>query len=384
MGSDKLEIKDQENRDTVLQLTLDHQKLIERFGARKMSDLKEKPDFYSFRNNLIVSHRDFDGFYSRLKAGNPSAIVSGFNASSYPHIGHIGVFDTNRYFQEKYGCQVFIPISDDESYVSGKVKSQEEGLKKSLLLARSAVALGFKLGLTRVIIDQLYTNVYNFAIRLSRSVTMSMVKASYGYGNDRNVGLFFYPAVQSAHVLMPNLFGIGNVLVPIGPDEDPHLRICRDIAELHGYRKPAVIHSKFMPGIDGGKMSKSKGNAIFLVEDEKTIRKKIANAFSGGQASIEEHRRVGGNLDIDVPFIYLKHYFLSPEESARVGEEYRSGRLLSGEMKKMLTDRVVELVAKFQDRYSKVKESDLMKVIIANEEIDLQALFDRLGIFEEV
>ncbi len=382
MQPDNLDPKDQENRNTVLQLTLDHQKLIERFGARNITDLKEKPDFYTFQNDLIVSHRDFDIFYAKLRAGKPSAIVSGFNASSYPHIGHIGVFDTNKFFQEKYGCQVFIPISDDESYVSGKVKTQEEGLRKSLYLARSVVALGFKLDLTKVIIDQLYTNIYNFAIRLSRSVTMSMVKASYGYGNDRNVGLFFYPSVQSAHVLMPNLFGIGNVLVPIGPDEDPHLRICRDVAELHGFSKPAVVHSKFMPGIDGGKMSKSKGNAIFLVEDEKTIRKKIANAFSGGQASIEEHRRLGGNPEIDVPFIYLKHYFLTAVESEQIAGEYRKGRLLSGEMKKMLADRVVERVAKFQENYSRVNEKDLKKVIIANEDVDLENLFDRLGTFD--
>ena len=107
-------------------LLADNQKLVERFGAKKISSLKDVPDFYAFKRGLIYSHRDFDKFYAALKKGEKCAIVSGVNASGTLHLGHKVVFDTNLYFQKKYGVPVYIPISDDESYVSGKIKDQKE------------------------------------------------------------------------------------------------------------------------------------------------------------------------------------------------------------------------------------------------------------------
>jgi len=181
----------------------DNRKLVEKFGAGAISKLKELPDFYTFKKGLIYSHRDFEGFFSALKEGEKCAIVSGFNASGTIHIGHKPVFDTNLYFQKKYGIPVFIPISDDESYVTGKVNSQEEALKNSLELAKELIAYGFDPKKTYFIIDQIYTNIYNLAIKLSKKVNYSEIKATYGYKPEENIGLHFYPAVQSAHILFP-------------------------------------------------------------------------------------------------------------------------------------------------------------------------------------
>ena len=80
-----------------------------------MSKLKEVPDFYTFQRGLVYSHRDFQPFFSALNRGEKYAILSGFNASGTIHLGHKPVFDTNLFFQKKYGIPVFIPISDDES-----------------------------------------------------------------------------------------------------------------------------------------------------------------------------------------------------------------------------------------------------------------------------
>ncbi|MCL5239520.1 MAG: tryptophan--tRNA ligase [Candidatus Marsarchaeota archaeon] len=356
-------------------------KLINTFGAASVKDLKEVPDFYTFSNELIVSHRDFDRYYTRLLSGERSAIVSGLNPSATIHIGHIPVFDTNLYFQQKHGVEVFIPFSDDESYVSLKIKTQEEGLKYALQLTRSMLAYGFDTRRTHVIIDQIYTNIYNLAIKLSRSITMSEVKSVYSYTNDQNTGLHFYPAIQSAHVLLPNQFGMSNVLVPIGPDEDAHLRICRDIADRFKYEKPAVLHSKFLPGVDGEKMSKSRGNAVFFLDPAKEVKRKIMSAFSGGRGTVEEHRRLGGNPDVDVAYMYLKSYFLKAEEAKQLYADYKQGKLLSGEMKKMLLEHVQARIDDFQHKYEKVTESDIEKVVMRNEDVDLKSLIDRSGAF---
>lgn len=348
----------------------DNEKLVKQFGASRISELKDLPDFYTFKKGLIYSHRDFEKFFKAVKKGEKCAIVSGFNASGTIHLGHKPVFDTNLYFQRKFGIPVFIPISDDESYVAGKVKNQEEALKNSLQLAKELIAYGFNPKKTFFIIDQIYTNIYNFAVKLSRKINLSEIKATYGYKNEENVGLHFYPAVQSAHILFPQeKFGIKHVLVPIGPDEDAHIRICRDVAPLMGYEKPAILHITFIPGIDGKKMSKSKGNSIFLKDDSKAIIKKIGGAFSGGQKTAEEHRKLGGNPDVDIACQYLSKFFLDEKETKKLFENYKSGKRLSGEVKKMLADKLVKLTSDFQKKLKEVKQSEIEAAILKNNTI---------------
>ncbi|MHA1279744.1 MAG: tryptophan--tRNA ligase [Candidatus Helarchaeota archaeon] len=349
------------------EILADNEKLVKKFGAKRISSLKHLPDFYTFTKGLIYSHRDFDKFFKALERGEKCAIVSGFNASGTIHLGHKAVFDTNLYFQREFDIPVFIPISDDESYVAGKIKTQEEALENSLQLVKELIAYGFDPNRTYFIIDQIYTNIYNLAIKLSKKITLSEVKATYGYKNEDNPGLYFYPAVQSAHILLPQELGIKHVLVPIGPDEDSHLRICRDVAARFGYEKPSVIHLEFMPGIDGEKMSKSKNNAIFFSEDSQSILKKIRRALSGGKKGIEEHRKRGGDPEKDIACQYLAKFFLTKEEGEKLFKEYRAGRLLSKEVKDRLARELLKFIGEFQARLKKVSDEDVSSAILRNE-----------------
>ena len=346
----------------------DNRKLVEKFGAGAMSNIKDFPDFYTFKRGLIYSHRDFPGFFSALKKGEKCAILSGLNASGTLHIGHKPVFDTNLFFQKNYGIPVFIPISDDESYVAGKVKDQKEALVNSLELAKELIAYGFDPKKTYFIIDQIYTNIYNLAIKLSRKVNLSEIKATYGYSNDENIGLHFYPTIQAAHILFPQeKHGIKNVLVPIGPDEDAHIRISRDIARRMGYHLPAILHVFFLPGVDGKKMGKSSNNAIFFKDNAETIRKKVNKAFSGGRDTAEEQRKLGALPEKDVSIFYLTKLFLNEKESEKIISDYKSGRILTKEVKEKLADELINFTRGFQERLKKVSLKDLEKSILRNE-----------------
>ncbi|MEM5783129.1 MAG: tryptophan--tRNA ligase, partial [Candidatus Aenigmatarchaeota archaeon] len=225
---------------------IDYEKLIKEFGVEPIENLKNKKeieniDFY--KRGRIISHRDFDKFLDAIKSGKKVSIVSGLNASGSMHFGHRGAFDLCLELQKKYKIPVFIPISDDEAYVCKKIKNQEEGLKNAELIAKQVAALGFDPKLTKIFIHQKYTKIYNLAIKLSTKYTLSTIKAIYGFKDETNPGLMFYPVIQAADILLPQeLYGPHLTLVPVAIDQDPHIRLARDIAEKFGYVKPAALH----------------------------------------------------------------------------------------------------------------------------------------------
>jgi tryptophanyl-tRNA synthetase len=330
--------------------------------------IKKLPDFYAFNKGLVYSHRDFDKFLKALDKGEKCAIVSGINASGTLHLGHKVVFDTNLFFQKKYGIPVYIPISDYESFVAEKVDTQEEAKENAMRLAKEMLAYGFDPKKTYFIIDNIYTNIYNIAFKMSRKVNYSEIKSTYGYTPDKNIGLHFYPAVQAAHILYPQeKFGIKNILVPIGPDEDAHFRICRDIAGRLGINKPSTIHMKFLAGLDGEKASKSKNNAIYFNDDLKSLKKKCNKALSGGKETVEEHRKNGGNPEVDIACQYLKNYFYDEKQTEELFEKYKKGELLSGEVKDLLYKELSEFLTKFQKNLKNIDLTKLDKMILKNE-----------------
>jgi tryptophanyl-tRNA synthetase len=108
-------------------------------------------------------------------------------------------------------------------------------------------------------------------------------------------------------------------------------------------------------------MSTSKPEtAIFLHDDPKTVRFKIMRyAFSGGQPTVELHRRLGGNPDVDVSFQWLKIYFEQDDAKLRkIEDDYRSGRMLTGELKEYLVEKINEFLEEHR-----VKREEARKLI---------------------
>lgn len=141
-------------------------------------------------------------------------------------------------------------------------------------------------------------------------------------------------------------------LIPCGIDQDPYFRMTRDVAQRLNHPKPALLHSKFFPALQGPqtKMSSSLDiSAIFLTDTPAQIKNKINKyAFSGGGATIEEHRAKGGNCDIDTSYQYLKYFLEDDEKLEKIRESYSKGEMLSGQLKKETIEVVQKLVAEHQ------------------------------------
>jgi tryptophanyl-tRNA synthetase len=149
-------------------------------------------------------------------------------------------------------------------------------------------------------------------------------------------------------------------LIPCAIDQDPYFRLCRDVAQRLKYQKPSLIHSQFFPALGGpgSKMSASiNSSAIFMSDTASQIKNKINKyAFSGGQETAEQHRRLGGNPDVDVPFQFLSFLLDDDEELEKLRATYKSGELLTGEMKKRCIAVLQEYVGGFQARRKQVTD----------------------------
>lgn len=98
-------------------------------------------------------------------------------------------------------------------------------------------------------------------------------------------------------------------------------------------------------------------SAIFMKDTANQIKTKVNKyAFSGGQVTVEEQREKGGDTDKDVSYQYLGFFMEDDAELARIGEEYRSGKLLTGELKSICIQHLQEYVQGFQERRAKVTE----------------------------
>ena len=82
----------------------------------------------------------------------------------------------------------------------------------------------------------------------------------------------------------------------------------------------------------------------------------MKHAFSGGQMTEEEHRKLGGRTDVDVSYQYLTFFMEDDAELARIKAEYESGRMLTGELKSILVRELTDLVTKHQAARSAVTD----------------------------
>ena len=105
-------------------------------------------------------------------------------------------------------------------------------------------------------------------------------------------------------------------------------------------------------------MSSSKDGSIFLSDSEKEISTKINKyAFSGGQATVKEHREKGGILEIDVSYHNLKIFFEPDDNKLRkIYDDYKSGSLLTSELKQILIDKLNKFLKEHQDKREKAKD----------------------------
>jgi tryptophanyl-tRNA synthetase len=346
--------------------SIDYDKLTRQFGTSRISpELKERMKktakgkiHHMLERDFFFSHRELDLILKDIESGKGFFLYTGRGPSKGMHIGHLVPLLFTKWLQDAFGVNLYIEITDDEKFLFKKEYTWEEVQKNAHDNILDIIALGFDPQKTFIFKDSEYVrNVYPLLMKTARKITGSTAKAVFGFDESTNIGAQFYPAYQ----VVPTFFEKKRCLIPCAIDQDPYWRIQRDIAESMGYLKTAAIHSKFLPPLQGidGKMSSSAGleTAILLTDDEKTVKNKVNKyAFSGGRATIEEHRKLGGNADIDVPYQWLSILFESDDAKLKqIHDDYRSGKILSGEMKMLLIEKINTFLKQHRENKKKAE-----------------------------
>ena len=421
----------------------DYTRIIEQFGLSNMNNLSLPDPSHLHRRGIVFAHRDLDIVLDAQKTGEKFGVLTGLMPSGRMHLGHSMVIEQVKWFQQM-GGDVTIAVADLESQATRGV-SLEKGREIALTeYVANYAALGLNPDLTNVYFQSSRSEVQRLGFQLGKRTNLSEFEAIYGFRGETNLAHVQAPMVQVGDILHPqteDYGGLRPIVVPVGVDQDPHLRLTRgiasktnwfnvkenngpgvliglsvqdenaellgqqpngridkkkvasifamivsDLAELGfsdinsnpkqgtivvpsatkrdmnkirfkllnlerklggmGLLAPASTYHHFAVGLTGEKMSSSKPKTtIFLDDDIDSVTKKIRKAYSGGQSTIEEHRRIGGNPDIDVAYQYMMYFF---EESdsylAELNSEYRNGKILAGEMKQICIDKATDWI----------------------------------------
>jgi tryptophanyl-tRNA synthetase len=202
---------------------------------------------------------------------------------------------------------------------------------------------------------------YRLASNFSRYATFNEFKAVYGEISPGKMNASLLQAADMYHAQLPEFENTIPVFIPVGVDQDPHIRIARDIGNRYKDNKFIPIASTyhlFLPGLKGGKMSSSDETSyIALTDTAEEVEKKIKKyAFSGGRDTIEEHRKKGGNPDIDISFQYLKMFFEPDDKKLKkIEDDYKKGIMLTSELKEYLIDKINIFLKEHQKNREKAK-----------------------------
>ncbi|MEM1772394.1 MAG: tryptophan--tRNA ligase [Desulfurococcaceae archaeon] len=339
----------------------DYEKLLEEFGIKPIKDIV---DFYSldhhyFKRNVIFGHRDFDLWLEKLSSKSKVAALTGFMPSGSPHLGTAMVYEELKYLQQK-GAHVKVVIADAEAYA---VRREDRNglIKRGLEFVAHAIAWGINPEEAEFYFQTNMTSSYYRLIQMfSRKVTEAEMRAIYGEVSPAKIIAALTQVADILHLQLEEYGGYKYVLVPVGVDQDPHLRLTRDIADRFehelGLKRPASIYHKLLRGLDGNKMSKSRPEyAIHLDDPVELAEKKLMNALTGGRATAEEQRKLGGEpLKCMIFELYTYHLVKDNNELREIYTDCVSGKILCGACKRKAAAKLRELLVDHRNKYNEV------------------------------
>jgi len=263
----------------------DYRKLFEQFGIERFEEvLEEVPDpHYLMRRGVIFGHRDYRDVARAMRSGEPFAALSGFMPTGDPHIGHKLVFDEIIWHQQQ-GGDAYGLIADLEAHSARDLPWDEidEHARNYVL---SLLALGFDPEEGELYRQSANREVQDLAFELGVETNFSELQAIYDFDGETDVSHMQSVVTQMADILYPQLDEPKPTVIPVGPDQDPHVRLARDLAARVGYFGVTEAYASFEVDDDERAIIADAYGA--LSESEDTVR------CADAAAMLERERAAG-------------------------------------------------------------------------------------------
>ena len=192
---------------------------------------------------------------------------------------------------------------------------------------------------------------------------------------DVGLGVFLYPALMAADILIADA-----EVVPVGQDQAQHVELTREMARKFNY----IAHEEYftepqeqiqkdaavIPGLDGGKMSKSKGNTLPIFADEEVLRKQIMSIVTDSTPQGEPI-----NTETSLPCVYLEKV-MPREEYGTVANRCSKGDVTYKELKELLVEQYLAYFADARKKYEKIgKNTKYLEKVLEHSRKKLDNLF---------
>lgn len=297
---------------------------------------------------------------------NKKILLSGIKPTGRPHIGnYFGALKQWVTFQEEYNSFIFIPDYHALTTV------QDGSLMRSFSLDLAIDLLAIGLDPNKVTLFKQsdvpevteLTWIFNCLTTMPYLMRAHAFKDAEAKNKDINVGVFDYPILMAADILMQDAN-----LVPVGQDQKQHVEYARDIAEKFNriFGETFTLPESYIldtvavvPGIDGQKMSKSYNNHIPLFAKDDEIKSLVAKIVTDSKIPNEEKDPESDNI------FALHKLFSSTEELQTIESRYKKGEIGYKESKDILSQNMINFIAPLRQKREEIaKNPDYVKDIL--------------------
>ncbi len=334
-------------------------RVMKQFGLETFDAKKFPEPNRLMRRDAVFAGRDLGRIAKCIKEKKPFYALSGIMPTAQKiHFGTKMVVENLKYFQD-HGAKTFILIADLESAAARGVELEEARRRALEFHVPSYIALGLDPKKTKFYFQSENKAVSNLGFTFAKKITYNEFRAIYG---NADPGRIMSAVLQCGDMLYPQLEERMPGIIPVGIDQDNHIRLCRDIVSRFKAKKffaPSSLYHRFTPALNGEmKMSKSHPESCMeLPEDSALITKKIKRAKSGGRATLAEHRKKGAKVEEDMAFEMLKMHFVEDDkELEKIYTAYKSGEMTTGELKAIAIEKITTYMTQFEKRFARAQK----------------------------
>ena len=206
-----------------------YDEICEKFGLEKIDSSKLPNPTHLHRRGIIFAHRDLDSILNARKSGKSFGVLSGLMPSGQMHLGHKMVIDQAKWFQD-LGGDVTIAVADLEAHATRGL-SLEKCRKYAVEEYISNYAgMGLNPEKTSIYFQSERSIVQKMGFTLGTKTNLSEMEAIYGFSGNTSLAHVQSPLVQAGDIVHPPLDeygGLRPIVVPVGIDQDPHIRLTR-------------------------------------------------------------------------------------------------------------------------------------------------------------